>query len=577
MTAKKVTRCVLVSDFNIDNLAGALGQLGIESVGTPFGQTAQVLLDASHPCWSAAHEAHVVVWTLPERVSAGFERLLAGERVPLSAMVEEARAFASMLEAAARRARAVLVPTWVLPAQRRGLGLLELRHELGASRALAHMSMALMDALERVPNAYLLDASRWMAAAGASASHPKLWFMAKVPFGPKVFAAAAGEIEAATQALAGATRKLVVCDLDNTLWGGIVGDDGWQNLQLGGHSPAGEAFVELQRGLKALSRRGVLLAIASKNEEAVALEAIERHPEMVLRREDFVAWRIDWNDKAQNIASLVEELNLGLQSVVFLDDNPVERARVRDMLPEVLVPEWPTDPMLYPKALAELTCFDTASLTEEDAERTQMYLAERQRRDLQQQVGSLDDWLMSLGVRVAVEPLGPANLTRTAQLFNKTNQMNLTTRRLTAEELQVWASGAGREVLVFRVGDRFGDSGLTGIASLEHDPASGTTHVVDWILSCRVMGKRVEQAICHVLTERARRAGTQRLVARYVPTAKNTPCLRFWRDASGFTTEPEDCFSWALEADYPLPPSVRLEDAHGTATGSAGPAVAEVF
>ena len=254
-------------------------------------------------------------------------------------------------------------------------------------------------------------------------------------------------------------------DLDDTLWGGIVGDDGWQNLSLGGHDAIGEAFVDFQKELKALSRRGVLLAIVSKNDEAIALEAIDKHPEMLLRREDFVAWRINWT-KA-NLEELVRGVNLGLDSAVFIDDNLSERARVRETLSEVLVPDWPEDKTQYVTALRALNCFNAVSVTEEDRSRTSSYVAERERQGSLNAVGSLDEWLQTLGLVVEVEELSSLNLPRAVQLLNKTNQMNLQTRRMPEGEIAAWSQESGCKVWTFRVKDRFSDYGLTGLASLK--------------------------------------------------------------------------------------------------------------
>src|SRR6185436_3816247 len=208
-----------------------------------------------------------------------------------------------------------------------GLGILNLKPGIGPAYALMRMNARLAEAVDNAPAIHLLDAGRWVAQAGRSATSPKLWHLGKIAFGPDVFRQAAADIKAGLRGIGGQARKLVVLDLDDTLWGGIVGDLGWEGLNLGGHSPVGESFVAFQRALKRLINRGIVLALVSKNTEAIALEAIDRHPEMVLRRDDFVAWRINWEDKAQNIASLVSELNLGLESVVFIDDNPAERAR----------------------------------------------------------------------------------------------------------------------------------------------------------------------------------------------------------------------------------------------------------
>jgi FkbH-like protein len=267
-----------------------------------------------------------------------------------------------------------------------------------------------------------------MKTAGLPASAHRAWYLGKMAAPRGILEEAAADIKAAMLGLTGGARKLLVLDLDDTLWGGIVGDIGWEGLRLGGHDAEGEAFVDFQKAIKSLKRRGIVLGIVSKNEESIALEAIASHPEMVLRQDDFVAWKINWQDKARNIAELAQALNLGLQSVVFIDDNPVERARVREALPEVLVPEWPEDKLLYPSTLLRLGCFDTPALSKEDLERTRMYAEEQQRERLQQQVGSIEEWLMTLGLQVQAEPLKPVNLARSTQLLNKTNQLNLSRR-----------------------------------------------------------------------------------------------------------------------------------------------------
>ena len=243
----------------------------------------------------------------------------------------------------------------------------------------------------------MLDAQRWIAHSRESKQGQRLWYLGKIPYSDDVFGTVGREVVAATATIQGAARRLIVLDLDDTLWGGVVGDDGWESLRLGGHDSVGEAFVDFQRELRALSRRGILLALVSKNDEAVALEAIDRHSAMVLGRDDMVGWRINWSDKAANIVDLVASLNLGLQSVVFIDDSPYERARVRETLPEVLVPEWPTDPTDYVSTLTALTCFDTLTVSEEDRARTSMYAAER-RRTLIKRMVAVPTALMFLSV-----------------------------------------------------------------------------------------------------------------------------------------------------------------------------------
>lgn len=554
-TRKSIARGVLVSDFTIDDLAHHLaavpGSLGLRAQVAPFGQVVQVLMREPDP--EAADFA--VVWTRPESSVPSFARLRAFETVDPAVLATEVDQFCDLLIRGLGRYRFAFVPTWTIPHYERGRGLLDAR-ENGMAHALAAMNLRLMENLSRSSNAYVLDAQRWVAAGGKNACSPKLWYLGKIPFSSEVFAEAARDIHAAIVALGGEARKLLVLDLDDTLWGGIVGDVGWENLRLGGHDGQGEAFADFQRAVKNLTRSGVVLAIASKNEEATALEAIRCHPEMVLREEDFVAHRINWQDKAQNILAIAKELNLGLQSVVFIDDNPLERARVREALPEVLVPEWPEDKHLYRSALASLRCFDKPSISKEDQERTALYAAERQRDKLQASVGSTEEWLKSLDITVTCEPLGPGNLARTVQLLNKTNQLNLSTRRLTETELLDWLAGGNRSLWTIGVSDRFGDAGLTGIVSLELEGADA--RIVDFVLSCRVMGRRIEDTMVHVAVEDARKLGATRVEAHFKPTAKNKPCLSFWL-GSGFAMNGDQRFVWDATKPYVLPDVIRLE------------------
>lgn len=340
--------------------------------------------------------------------------------------------------------------------------------------------------------------------------------------------------------------------------GGTVGEDGWQNLKLGGHDPQGEAFLDFQRQLKILARRGVLLGIVSKNEEPVALEAIRRHPEMVLRLEDFAGWRINWADKAENIAGLLAELKLTPAAAVFLDNDPAERDRVRRALPEVLVPDWPADTMRYSQELWRLRCFPFAAVSAEDRSRRELYAIKHQGDALRTECQSVDEWLASLQLVLAVEEAGPASLPRVVQLLNKTNQMNLSTRRLNADELNAWLAGGGRRLWAIRVRDRFGDHGLVGLFSLE---VRGTTaQLTDFVLSCRVLGRRVEECMVWLAAEQGRLLGATRLQAQYVATPRNKPCLDLWQGLAGFVCDAETTTFWR-ELTEPLAevPHVTIE------------------
>lgn len=544
----------LVADFTIDELALDLADpedgARYTSVIAPYAQVAQVLLTEPPP----GGADFAVVWTLAETAVPAFGRLLAYEDVELAAVDAEVDAFCALIRRGADHYRTVFVASWAQPPWRRGFGLTNGRTQ-GASSVLARMNLRLMTSLADLPNVYVLDAGRWLMTVGPKAWNTKAWYLGKMAFHRGVLREAAADIRAGLASLSGGPRKLLVLDLDDTLWGGIVGDAGWENLRLGGLDGVGEAYADFQSAIRDLKRRGVVLAIVSKNEESVALEAIRNHPGMKLGVDDFVGWRINWRDKAANIAELAAQLNLGLQSIVFIDDNPVERARVRHALPEVLVPEWPKSPFLYRSTLEALRCFDAPSRSREDLERTRMYADERQREALKAQVGSVDEWLRELGIRVSASPLGPDNVVRATQLLNKTNQLNLATRRLTEAELTTWAATPGQSFWTISVADRLGEAGLTGLLGLER---RGTDlHIVDFVLSCRVMGRRVEESMVHFAVARAREAGAERVVAQYLPTAKNKPCLTFWQ-GSGFAATDENRFVWDAAQPYALPDVVDL-------------------
>jgi FkbH-like protein len=561
---KGQAKFVLVSDFNLRNLAPLLARSGdIEPIVAPYGQIAQVLLSHSDEAWRDAEGT--IVWTSPSLIT-GYERARQNQEWNLEEALEEVDRFANALTALPADIHQIFVATWS-PTHRSEIrrGLLDMDPIQGLAALLMRLNLRLYEGVRDDTRIHIFDSARWASAAGARAYDARLWYLTKTPFAVEVFREAAHDFQSALRGIKGGARKLIVLDLDNTLWGGVVGDVGWQKLRLGGHDALGEAFLDFQRGLKTLMRRGVLLGLVSKNDEAVALDAIASHPEMALSAEDFAGWRINWNDKAANLAALAEELNLGLDAVVFIDDNPAERARVREALPQVLVPDWPASPIEYPASLDALDCFDAPFLSNEDRNRSKSYVAERKRREVRNHVQSLDDWLDTLELVVIVEELDESNLERASQLLNKTNQFNLRTRRLTARELAAWAAVEGHEFLVFRVADRFGDYGLVGVAGLRLDSCRQTVHVEDLVLSCRVMGRRVEQTMLYVIAERARMLGAQTLIADFLTTSRNQPCRSFL-EQSGMRVEASgDRFSLDLSVELLRPRAVKLIEQAGEA------------
>ncbi len=301
----------------------------------------------------------------------------------------------------------------------------------------------------------------------------------------------------------GLGAKCCVFDLDNTLWGGVIGDDGVDGIVLGQGSAAGEAFLELHHLALALKRRGILLAVCSKNDEAVARAAFDHHADMVLKRSDFACFVANWQDKASNLRAIAAALNIGTDALVFVDDNPFEREQVRAALPEVLVPELPEDPALVPRCLAECGCFELVTLTSEDAARADLYAADSERTAAREQSGDLGAYLASLDMVLEHAPVGEGDVARATQLLNKTNQFNLATRRLSEDEFRHIAADETALALRFRLKDRFGDTGVIAVVTGRFVEAQKFT-IDDWLMSCRVIGRDVEYATLCALIERLR-------------------------------------------------------------------------
>jgi FkbH-like protein len=526
-------RVLLAGDTTLDPLGRLLergqGPLRLQTSAAPYGQVYQILLDANHPAWEFQPDI-LVMWTAAQLTLPSLSKLLRFEFDSstdlYNAAIGEAEQFADALLQAASRVGLVLVPTWMLPTHERWVQTLTWRHGMGPANLLAKANLVLAEKVAAQQNIILLDAGYWQASLGRPAYDPRMYAVAKILYSQSLFEKAANEIKAVVQGSLGQGKKVIVCDLDNTLWGGVVGDDGAQAIKLGAPDPVGECFQAFQTALKGLRSRGILLAICSKNDERFALSVIEEHPAMVLRKSDFAAWRINWSDKAGNLLALAEELNLGLDSFVFLDDSPQERDQVRQLLPQVFTPDLPTSPAELAPFVSSLNCFETASLGREDLERTNMYQAERSRKEALDVTGDVENWLRSLQIEVRAAPLSRECLPRAAQLLNKTNQFNLSLRRLDEKSLWDWATEPSNSAYTFHVSDRFGDFGLTGLATLS---LAGTeARIVDFVMSCRVMGKKIEEALLGYTVAQARAAGAKKVKASPVDGPRNGPAKAFF-------------------------------------------------
>ncbi len=317
----------------------------------------------------------------------------------------------------------------------------------------------------------------------------------------------------------GRSFKCLVLDLDNTVWGGVIGDDGLEGIAIGQGSPLGEAYTAFQEYARELSRRGVILAVCSKNDEANAMEPFDKHPEMVLKRGDIACFVANWENKADNIRQIAQELNIGLDSLVFIDDNPFERNLVRQELPMIAVPEVSDDPTGYPLALADAGYFEGLAVTDEDRERTSQYQGNKARDALKATVTDLPSYLRGLEMQLVWKRFDRIGLQRIVQLINKSNQFNLTTRRYTDEDVIAVMADPDAFGLQLRLTDRFGDNGI--IAIIIGRLREKDLYIDTWLMSCRVLGRQVEPTTLNLIAQQAERLGARRLVGEYIPTKKN--------------------------------------------------------
>jgi len=409
---------------------------------------------------------------------------------------------------------------------------------------------AQLRALAAELGAPVFDADALAGLAGrAEWDDPAYWHRAKLAFAPDLIPLWADHAARILAALRGKARKCLVLDLDNTLWGGVIGDDGLEGIRLGQGSADGEAFQAVQAYALSLKARGIVLAVVSKNEDDAARLPFRQHPEMLLREADIAVFIADWTDKATNLARVAKTLNIGTDALVFLDDNPAERARVRQMLPEVAVPEAPEDPALFPRVLAQSGLFETVALSAEDAKRAAQYAENAERAAAMAEIGDYGDYLVSLEMTCDLAPFDRVGRARIAQLVNKSNQFNLTTRRYTEADIARFETDPGVFDLQARLTDRFGDNGMISVVMFRTGPEEWLCDT--WLMSCRVLKRRVEEAVLAAVADAARAAGAKRLVGDYLPSEKNRMVAGHF-EGLGFAAAgdlPGGGTRWVLELD----------------------------
>ena len=559
-------RLALLSSSTITALVpgvrvGALRRgLLLEVYEGPFGMYRQELADPASGLH--AFRPEVVCFALDAQHLAGTE----------GASAEGALATLQELWRAAReQLQCTVVQQTVLPAMPAVVGNNEERLPQSPAAIIEAINHGLRLLAPR-EGVYLLSVDRWAAEDGLSRwFDPWLWYSSKQEIHPRVSDIYGDQMGRLLAALRGRSSKCLVLDLDNTVWGGVIGDDGVEGIVLGQGTANGEAFLALQAYARRLSQRGVILAVCSKNDEVNAFAGFDNHPEMLLKRSDIACFMANWQDKAANLREIAARLNIGLDSLVFVDDNPAERALVRRELPMVAVPELPEEPSGYVGCLARAGYFEVLDVTAEDSERAGQYRANAEREGLRRSATDMDSFLKALRMKLTWGPFDTGSLKRVVQLINKTNQFNLTTQRYTEADVHAMMASEDITTLQLRLTDAYGDNGMIGVV-IGRCASGGALLIDTWLMSCRVLGRQVEETTLELLVARARELGCTRLIGEYRPTAKNNMVRQHYAKL-GFEpveTREDGSAVWSLVLDAFTPRSTQIEVSRAGETMYAG-------
>ena len=519
-------KVALLASFSIEFLHDALvaaalaAGFRLEVYQAPFANFRQQIMTADSDLYGAQPDIVVLAVEAEDWTTAPFTDFTHESRSddPVQTLREEVTGLFDAFRA--RSSAPLLMHNLALPAWRK-LGVLDPKVEYGQGPLLQSMNAAIASAARSARDVHIVDYAALVNRYGALNWYDeRMRLYARAPIAGSMHQHLAREYVKYFRALTGAAKKCLVLDLDNTLWGGIVGEDGAEGIALGATYP-GSAFVEFQRHVLDLHRRGVILALASKNNPADVDEVFARHPSMVLKREHFAAMEIHWEPKSESLRRISNRLSIGLEHVVFADDNAAECEEVRHALPEVEVLLLPSQPEQLCAALSLDGWFDTVAVSDEDRRRGELYRKRAQAEEARTRAGSLEDYYRDLAMQVAVAPIGGASLARASQLTQKTNQFNVTTRRYAEAELAARLKDPAWLGLTVAVRDRFGDNGIVGVA-LAHD-AGDALQIDSLIMSCRVIGRTIESAMLAQLCDEALARGLTLVRGTVIPTSKNAP------------------------------------------------------
>src|SRR3989338_7054276 len=439
------------------------------------------------------------------------------------------------------------------------LGILENKQKFGFIESVEALNSELRDTFKNDEQVFVFNYNAFCSKIGKNnAIDYKMYYLVDMKLNLQYIPELCNEYMAYIKPLMSLAKKCIVLDLDNTLWGGIIGEDGLEGIKLG-PTPEGRPFMEFQQYLLSLFNRGVILAINRKNNYDDVKEVFEKHPHMVLKENNFAAMQINWNDKIANLKALAEELNIGTDSFVFIDDDKANRQMVKEAFPEINVVEMPEDSSLYLNKLMDINDFNTLQITEEDKKRGHMYVQQRKRTEFQKSATDLTEFLRNLDMVVMVEKANKFNIPRISQLAQKTNQFNMTTKRYMEEDIKKFSEDKNFLVFSVKVEDKFGDNGITGAAIVKK--SKDAWNIGTFLLSCRVIGRKVEETLLAYIEREAKKAGAKKITADFIPTKKNSVAKGFYK-SSGFNMakkeKEKEVWEYDIKKDYKFPNFIKF-------------------
>ncbi|MBF0188503.1 MAG: HAD family hydrolase [Magnetococcales bacterium] len=551
LTGLKPVKVAILSSFTLDFIhdsligQGFLNGLRITIQQSGFNQFRQEILNPSSELYAGKPDVVILAVEGGQWMPAlydGYLDLLREEGDVQKVVDAGLNDVMALVERFREQSDAAILVHDAMPHCQPALGVLDGHVGLGQGMAVGRFNGGLLKRMRSVPGAHVVAYARLVSRFGVEQwLDPRMAYYAQAPIRRDRLHHLAAEYMAFLRAMQGMTRKCVVLDLDNTLWGGIIGEDGLDGIKLGPNYP-GSAFVAFQKAVLQLHARGIVLAIASKNNPPDVDEVFQQHDHMVLKKEHFAAQEIHWKPKSQSLRNIAHSLNLGLEHMVFVDDNPAECEQVRSELPMVTVIQVPKQPELAVHALMKDGWFDGLSFSEEDRKRNAMYKQRAGAESLKAESGSLEEYYRSLEMTVHVAAVNSTSLARTVQLTQKTNQLNLTTRRYSETDVTERMHDDAWVLITVQVKDRFGDNGIVGVV-MACEREEGVLEVDTFLLSCRVIGRTIETALLALLCDEAEQRGVQRIEGEILPTRKNVPARAIYQD-HGFT-----CLSGDLESE----------------------------